>query len=317
MPELMIFRTGKYPQGDWPKERVQRMVDAYDTEKNIDAPVVIGHRYYSADDDAQDAHGWVKGLRMDGAGKVFAYVPEFSADVKKKVVEGKLRYISAEIYEFDKLDAERPPYLKAIALLGRDTPAVPGTKITLFTLMAGGGLAVVDETEHVTAFTRKASAEEYRSLTEIHTDKEEPCMDEATLKAELAKKDAQVSAFKQELEALKAVERKKDAVAYFGKLRDEGKLFPGLFDQTVAFDTGLADEQRKAFRALFGELHQTVDLSGNHIADKTHAASATESTTLMAKIRAFQKEKHFASFEDAAGALYAEHPKLFEAGGVV
>jgi hypothetical protein len=91
MPELMIFKAGKYPQGDWPKERVQRLVDAYDPEKNIDAPVVIGHRFYGTNDEYQDAHGWVSALRMDGAGKVFALVPEFSADAKRKIVEGKYR----------------------------------------------------------------------------------------------------------------------------------------------------------------------------------------------------------------------------------
>jgi hypothetical protein len=33
MPEIMIFRAGKYPQWDWPKERVKKLVEAYDPEK--------------------------------------------------------------------------------------------------------------------------------------------------------------------------------------------------------------------------------------------------------------------------------------------
>ena len=322
MPELMIFKAGKYPQGDWPKERVQRMVDAYETDRYSDAPLVIGHRWYGTDDRYQDAHGWVQSLRMDGAGKVYAVITDVSADLKKKVAEKKLKYMSVEIYENDKIDATQPPYLRAIALLGRDTPAIPGAKLpAYFGLDIGGIVCFAKADEHATVFASRVGAagiQYFSADTDTEKQSVEVTMDEATLKAELAKKDAQVSAFKQELEELKAVERKKDAVAYFGKLRDEGKLLPGLVDKTVAFDTGLADEQRKVFRALFGELHQTVDLSGKHIADKTNAASATDgSTTLMAKIRAFQKEKHFASFEDAAGALYAEHPTLFEAGGVV
>ena len=28
--ELFVFKSGKYPQGDFPRERVERMVDAYD-----------------------------------------------------------------------------------------------------------------------------------------------------------------------------------------------------------------------------------------------------------------------------------------------
>jgi hypothetical protein len=67
MPEVMIFKAGKYPQGDWPKERVQKMAGAYDPEKNIEAPVVIGHRFYGSDDEYRNAHGWAGGLRMDGA----------------------------------------------------------------------------------------------------------------------------------------------------------------------------------------------------------------------------------------------------------
>ena len=128
MPEILIFKAGKYAQGDWPKERVQKMVDAYDPEKSREAPLVIGHRWYGMDDEYQYAHGWVKSLRMDGAGKVYADIPEFSSKVKRALSEKHLRYVSAEIYEFDKQDTAAAPYLKATALLGRDTPAVPGTR---------------------------------------------------------------------------------------------------------------------------------------------------------------------------------------------
>ena len=127
--ELFVFKAGKYPQGERPKERVQKMVDAYDPDRNYEAPVVIGHKWYSQSDADQYAHGWVKSLRMDGAGKVFAAVEGFSADVKKAMAEKKLRYVSVEIREYDKSGDGQPPYLKAIALLGRDTPAVQGTKL--------------------------------------------------------------------------------------------------------------------------------------------------------------------------------------------
>jgi hypothetical protein len=204
--------------------------------------------------------------------------------------------------------------------LGRDTPAVAGTKITLFTLMAGGGLAVVNEGEHISAFTRKTSSQEYHSLTAepVITDKnkEEPNMDENKLKAELAAKDAQVNAFKQELEELKADGKKQDAVAYFGKLWDEGKLSPALFEKVVALDIGLTDDQRKGFRPLFDELKPLIDLSGKHFASKSKVDLADAGNkTLAAKIRAFQKEHHIASFAEAAEAMHAEHPALFDGEG--
>jgi hypothetical protein len=318
MAELMIFKAGKYPQGDWPKERVQKLVDAYDTDKNIEAPVVIGHRFYGPDDEYQDAHGWVSGLRMDGAGKVFARVPEFSADVKKKIAEGKLRYISAEFYEFDKVDAARPPYLKAVALLGRDTPAVAGTKITLFNLMSGGGLAVIDESEHISAFTRKADAGEIKALTSESSGNQQTTMgvnmDELEkLKAELAAEKEKAAAFQKENAELRNAETKSEAAAFYAKLRDEGKIAPALFDKAVGLDVKLGVEERKDFRALFGGLDAKVDLSGNHAASKPKAGAG--GGTVTAKIRAFQKEKGIATFAEAAEAVYAENPALFEDEG--
>jgi hypothetical protein len=257
---------------------------------------------------------------MDGAGKVFARIDEFSADVKKKIVEGKLRYISAEFYEFDKMNAERPPYLKAVALLGRDTPAVAGTKITLFNLMAGGGLAVVDEAEHISAFTRKAGAAEMKALTGESAGRQktmEGNMDELeSLKAELAAEKEKTAAFQKENAELRNAEKKTEAAAFFAKLRDEGKITPALFERAVELDVRLSDEGRKEYRALLEGFSAKVDLSGGHAAPKTKAPPADAgSGTLTAKIRAFQKEKGIAAFAEAAEAMYAENPALFDEGG--
>jgi phage terminase Nu1 subunit (DNA packaging protein) len=317
MPEMMIFKAGKYPQGDWPKERVKKLVDAYDPEKS-DAPLVIGHRWYGTDDSYQDAHGWVQSLRMDGAGKVYAVVTDVSADLKKKVAEKKLKYMSVEIYENDKVDATKPPYLRAIALLGRDTPAVAGVKLpAYFSLAPGGIMCFAKENEYTTLFTSKVAIKSF-SGGDPETKSEVPMDELEKLRADFAAQHAQLATIQKENDELKHAGKKAESVAYFGKLRDEGKLSPALFDKAVALDTGLAEEQQQAFRALFGEMNQVVDLSGKHIAEKSKEASAGGgSTTLMAKIRAFQKEKHLASFEDAAEALYAEHPRLFEDGGAV
>ncbi|MDR0761158.1 MAG: hypothetical protein LBF74_13790, partial [Treponema sp.] len=166
MPELFVFKAGKYPQGDWPEERVQQMVDAYDPENKIEAPAVIGHRMFALRDADQYAHGWVESLRMDQDRKVYATIPEFSLEARHAIAEKKLRYISVEIYEFDKVTKGEPPYLKAVALLGRDNPAVTGTKIpALFSLAAGGVVNTVDEETHISTFTRRVSAEEFKTLS--------------------------------------------------------------------------------------------------------------------------------------------------------
>jgi hypothetical protein len=317
MPEIMIFKAGKYPQGDWPKERVQKMVDAYNPEKSYEAPVVIGHRFWTDTDEGQYAHGWVKSLRMDGTGKVYADI-EFIDDAKKAIAEKKLRYISAEICELDKVDETQPPYLRAVALLGRDTPQIPSARLpTLFGLITGGTVVTIDEEQHIAAFTRKVSGDDISAVDAQETSitKEENKMDELEkLKAEVTARDARLAAFQQENEELKHAGKHADAVAFFGKLRDEGKLPPALFEKTVSLDAKLETEDRTEFRALFSELKETVDLSGTHIANKNKAPPKTD-TSLTAKIRAFQTERKLASFTEASEVLYAERPELFEAGG--
>ena len=323
MTELMIFKAGKYPQGDWPKERVKKLVDAYDPEKYYDAPLVIGHRWYGTDDSYQDAHGWVQSLRMDGAGKVYAVVTDVSADLKKKVAEKKLKYMSVEIYENDKIDENRPPYLRSIALLGRDTPAVAGARLpAYFSLAPGGMVCFAKEEEHTTVFTSKVGAAEIKTFsgdTGKESNEPEVNMDEVVqaqfekLKADFAAQNAQVAALQKENDGLKNAGKRAESEAYFGKLRDEGKITPAQFDNAVGIDCGLEGEAQKNFRALFAGATPQVDLSGNHAAPKSRAPAArSESAGLTAKIRAFQKEKRLESFAEAADTLYAEKPELFE-----
>jgi hypothetical protein len=319
MPELMIFKAGKYPQGDWPKERVQKMVDAYDSEKKPEAPVVIGHRYWGDSDEYQFAHGWVKGLRMDGAGKVYADIPEFSAEIKKAMAENKLRYISAEIYELDKADSAQTPYLRAVALLGRDSPAIPAARLpTPFGFMDSGALIEINEPEHIIAFTRRVSTKEIQTLSIEETNhKEDSTMDKTEeLQAELKKKEEMLAAFKKENNELKLAGKKAESEAYFEKLRDEGKLPPAVFKQAVDFDVQLDSEAQKEFRAFFEQAKPILDFSGKHIADKKIAQTQGASGfSLAARIRAFQKERNLSSFTDAAEILHAENPALFAEEG--
>ena len=344
MPELFIFKAGNYPQGNWSKERVKKFVDAYDPENAFEAPAVIGHRFQLFEDADQFAHGWIKSLRMDDAGKVYAEIPEFSAEARQAIIDKKLRYISAEIYEYDKVDESKPPYLKAIALLGRDTPAIAGTKIpAMFNMAFGGFSSAVDEENKIATFTRRANAREIMCLSASGKEisEEDKVMGKAWEKleekikkleekiAELRKYSepkesanhsaadvsTEVAALRKENEELKSAGRKAEAEAFFGKLRDEGKLPPAQFDKIVAMDTKLSDEDRKELRATFAALEPKMNLSGKHVADKGKAPASASSAfgeDLTAKIRAFQTEHKLASFYDAAIALQAEKPELFE-----
>jgi len=338
MPEFLVFKAGKYPQGDWPVERVKRLVDSYDPENGIEAPAVIGHRPFAVRDADQFAHGWVKSLRMDGEGKVFATVDGFSRDAQDAIVEKKLRYISAEIFEFDKLNAAEPPYLRAIALLGRDTPAVTGTKITAaFTALFSGGITnTAGEEKNVTAFGRRLNAEEIKSLSasreesqtdqgdymartveELEKELAESRAGAEAARRELAEARAGMETFRKELADHRASGRKAEAESFYGKLRDDGKLPPAAFAKTVELDARLSDAERGEFRSVFSAMGPTVDTSGKHVADRKNAAASagTFGAGLTAKIRAFQTERKLDSYREAAAAMFAEKPELFTEEG--
>jgi hypothetical protein len=227
-----------------------------------------------------------------------------------------------EIYENDKVDEKQPPYLRAIALLGRDTPAVAGAKLpAYFSLPSGGMVCFAKEEEHTTVFTGKVGAAEIKYFSggmEKKSNEPEVTMDEVVqaqmekLKADFAAQNERVAALQKENAELKNAGKKAESEAYFGKLRDEGKITPAQFSNAVNLDCNLEGEAQKNFRALFAGASVQVDLSGNHAAPKNKAPAArSESAGLTAKIRAFQKEKHLDSFTEAADALFAEKPELF------
>jgi hypothetical protein len=271
---------------------------------------------------------------MDGAGKVFAVVEDFSADVKKAVAEKKLRYISVEFWERDRRgEGNEPPYLKAVALLGRDMPAVQGAKLPA--CFSQGVMSVLDEKEFITAFPRKVDAEdkaafsgtggaENQGSTELGNHEEVKRMDELEkmkaqyerLSGELAAANERIAAFEKENGELKNAERKTEAATFFAKLRDEGKMPPALFEKAVELDAKMTEEGRKEYRALFSALEAKVDLSGNHAAPKGKVPAAdVANANLTAKIRAFQKEKGFSTFSEAADAFYTANPGAFDEGG--
>jgi hypothetical protein len=238
--------------------------------------------------------------------------------------------MSVEIYELDKVDEAQPPYLRAIALLGRDTPAVAGTKLTLFSFMQGGVVNTVNEEEKTCAFTHKLNADEIKTFAgepagkettqEEDVDKvEELKAQNEKLCAEFAAEKEKFAALQKENAELRGAEKKGEAEAFYAKLRDEGKMTPALFDKAVALDTKLDGDERKEYRALFTEFPAQVDLSGKHVASKTKAPTApfATSASVTAQIKAYQKEHKLSTFADAAEALYAAKPELFEEEGGV
>jgi hypothetical protein len=234
--------------------------------------------------------------------------------------------MSCEIWEFDKVDDTKPPALKSIALLGRDTPAVAGAKLPAFFSM--GFASSASEDDHTATFTRKVAGDDIGVFSgepeSVHTDRtqftEVNNMDELEkmkaetekLRMDFAAQGAQVAALQKENAELKNAGKKAESEAYFSKLRDEGKITPAQFDNAIGIDSKLEGDAQKDFRAMFAAAAPQVDLSGNHAAPKSKAPPPrAETASLTAKIKAFQKEHKLATFEDAADAMYAEKPEAF------
>ena len=136
------------------------------------------------------------------------------------------------------------------------------------------------------------------------------------LKADFAAQHERPAALQKENAELKNAGKRSESEAYFGKLRDEGKITPAQCNTAVRLDCTLEGEEQKNFRALFAEASVQVELSGTNAAHKSKAPAArSESAGLTAKIKAFQKEKHLDGFAEAADALFAEKPELFEEEG--
>jgi|GEM_PF-1328103 len=176
---LLIFKAGEYPQGSWPIERTRKMVESYDPVNNIEAPGVIGHMDNGLVERQENelAHAWVQSLSMNEAGEVYADIPneEISPQLKSWLADHNLRYISAELGEYDKLPAPNTgaPYLLRVAFLGRSIPQIPTTKIpALFRKMlvaVGFGKAEPETVDgvRIVQFCRKIDAS---AIEEIRAD---------------------------------------------------------------------------------------------------------------------------------------------------
>jgi hypothetical protein len=328
--EIMVFKSGKYPQGEWKAERVKRMVEAYDPEKSWEAPGVVGHlsdfEVSSIGRDAEYADAWVKSLRMDGAGKVYALFTDLSSSLKLAVMERRVKYCSVEIMEMDKVNPELPPYLAKVAFLGRTLPAVPTTLIPAkFNLAMGNVLESEPSNEDknknlLRFFCRFSEPKNFNDFKDKNDSKKEsPMTDEekklfTKMQEDLNLANRKITEFENQKTVFEKIENKKEATLFFQNLQNEGILPPALFSKTVELDTSLDPNTRKEFREIIAGFQKIADTTGSHFADKKkiNQDESKKEADLNAKITAFQAEHKIATFREAAKILFAKNPELFQ-----
>ncbi len=105
-----------------------------------------------------------------------------------------------------------------------------------------------------------------------------------------------------------------ESTAFFGKLKENGIIMPADLPEYIAFDAGLNDEQKKAFRSIVSKKKPIVDLSGKHFATG-EGQSNQQIGDVYQQIKAFQIEHKIESYEEAAKAYFAKNPQAFDDEG--
>lgn len=113
-----LFRVGEWNGDDYSEEDLQEMVSAF-SKVGYRVPITLGH----VKGTGQPAHGWVESIWVhnDTLMGCLLVVPELHQAIQQR----KFGHVSVEIYWDLKRDNQSfPRALKAVAILGAETPAV-------------------------------------------------------------------------------------------------------------------------------------------------------------------------------------------------
>lgn len=118
-----LFRSGEWNGDEYTGDDLDGMIEAFD-QVGFNVPVKLGHNT----EDGAPAVGWVENLRRDGD-VLLADLVDVPLEVYDAVRARRYDAVSSELYW--NLERDKKKYgrvLKAVALLGADTPAVAGLK---------------------------------------------------------------------------------------------------------------------------------------------------------------------------------------------
>jgi len=129
IPNVEIFRSGNWKGDDYTDSDLDEMVNSFNEVGGVIKPYLkLGHDKGQAliQKDGMPAAGWITGLKREGSKLLatFSNVPKVIKELIEKKAYGR---ISSEIYWNANIENKKyPKALKAVALLGADTPAVKG-----------------------------------------------------------------------------------------------------------------------------------------------------------------------------------------------
>jgi hypothetical protein len=119
--DVEIFRSGMWNGETYSNRDLDDMIWAFD-RVGFKVPVKIGH----AEKSGAPAYGWVASIRRSGD-KLVADFEDLSRDLYKAIKDRRFDAVSSEIFwNLNRNGVIFPRVLKAVALLGAETPGVSG-----------------------------------------------------------------------------------------------------------------------------------------------------------------------------------------------
>jgi len=248
-----IFAAGTWNGDLYTEKDLDAMVDAFEkTRKTIKPFLKLGHNEKQTilAKDGLPAAGWVENLRKVGNKLVCDFVGVPKA-IYELIRAQAYRKVSAEIFWNFALDGEKYPYLlKAVALLGADTPAVASLD-DIISLYAKGEPALAYNADGVEVKTYEVISQEEEMEKQIQELQEKLAAVEKLFTEEQAKtaaitaekdtltaeKDAlakQAEALTGEVTAEKA--KTEEAVTKYNSLMEASRLaeIEGKIDELIA-----------------------------------------------------------------------------------
>jgi len=234
---IEIMRTGVWNNTTFNTQDLDDMVAAFtETSKELKPYLKLGHNEGQdlLQSDGLPSAGWITSLKRDGE-SLMANIKNIPTKVYGLIKDKRYGRFSAEVY-FDAFINDKPfrRALKAVALLGADTPAV-STMDDLINLY----------TKNEIKYSKVISTGEPVNLTQ----------DEEIMIKKLAKENEEL---KSRLERVENNSKQEKVQAYINSQIEKGKILP---TQADLYTTLMMDDTVRTFSHLDGEQLKTEKIS--------------------------------------------------------
>lgn len=350
MKPFQLFKTGTHTAASgatltFSEEQLRAAVAAYDPSLH-EAPIVVGHPKDNA-----PAFGWIKSLDYSD-GMLTANPDQINADFAELVKAGSYKKRSASWYLPDAPNNPKPGtlYLRHVAFLGAQPPAIKGLKDVNFSDAEEGVVEFSDSDEDslvekiVRGVRELLGATQKTNPAGTPSFSEDESMKIEELQAQIAAKDAEITALKANQKPADFAERESGVAAREAAVAaaeakiartgiehrvdaavKAGRLLPAQAKQAVDFAVGLADKeasidfgegdkaekitQREAYLRQIEAAPKVVEYGEMAPAGTAPGATAGDPSAIAAKARAAvdkaAAEGRTLSFSEAVAAEMA------------